>query len=316
MTTDKSILARIMAYRKVLAETESEISTLKAQNPKLFNREEINNLKDKFREKRAEYDKIREELEKIDNQISTLEHNKSERVNQDRTRLYELVRFYKNQYEQTENELNRIIDDLEISSTSACQKYIKALNDREILKNKLASLEQTVDINSLEQITNIQATEQKSTPFGPVLITKNLFTNLNKFTNWQKEFSARNKLEILTDEKNSGITFISTEQNIQIEVSKEKISGAWNKDCEPAAISLLVEIYLKSIENEKVDKHQVEGKTSDITQQIEMELAKQLNAKGLKNANINDKELDAILNTKFAHEKTADADDAYPLMSI
>lgn len=295
MPIDKSKLPLIMAYRKVLSEIDHSILMLKQQNPNLLTLEEVKIVEETYRNKREEFLELSNRLQENNNKLNTLASNTTS-VQTEKEHLLNELQEQRKKYEGLQKDLEQLAKRVEESFSDEAQKYREKLIDREIVKKKLSELETTLDEETLEQAANLQATEKKSSPFGPVLINKNLLETIIKSSDWQKEFSNKHKLYVIEDRTEGIIQFISQEKDIQIEVSKEKISGQWSKEKESSAISIMVELYLKGIENQKVDKHKVESKDPESTKQIELELAKQLKAKGVETGEINDKTIENILN--------------------
>lgn len=95
---------------------------------------------------------------------------------------------------------------------------------------------------------------------------------------------------------------MSIEKNIHLEVNKESVKGRWEKNNEQDAINIMVELYLKAIENKKIDRHIAKGADPEATQLMEVGLAKKLRELGQQNILINDKKLGDILDSQNGFE--------------
>lgn len=311
MTNEKKLDPKIlkMAYQKRLGEMNSEISDLKKTYPDLMSPDDIMKLQDQLNTKRSEFDVKQKELGETEQDMKELNRKIEAKLtmtqdpNKEIDRLISSASLKKQEMENIKNEILELNKQLELALNEMTMKYARLISNRNKIIEKIKEIENQDARNELPPTAEIKAVEQKSTPFGTVALPKNLFENISNAADWQQAFAAKYKLLINSVNAESTLILSSSNQNIQLQVTKEKITGSWSKEDEQLAIAMMVELYMKGIENQKIDHHIVEAKSVDITQQIERQLAKQLTAAGIMQCKINDKTVAEILDSHLNAEE-------------
>lgn len=239
----------MMAYRKAILEIENEILTLKHQNPKLLDDNQQNNRKEKYYSKKDEFDSKVTNINKTGHEIEESKSNAIRMSTPEIKQLYDKYQAEKQEVELIKNELDSLEKALTESLKEENRKYIELIIDRKILKEKILLLEKKLDKKPLEDVIKLQAAEKKSTPFDPITIVKNLFKSISESSDWQKDFSNKHKLDINENKAEEKLEFHTNKNDIQIELHNEKITRKWSDDKDQEAIAIMVELYLKAIEN-------------------------------------------------------------------
>lgn len=238
----------------------------------------------------------RKAILEIENEILTLKHQ-NQKLLDDNQQNNRKEKYYskKDEFDSKVTNINKTGHEIEESKSNAIRMStpeIKQLYDKyqaekqevELIKNELDSLEKALTESLKEENRKYieLIIDRKILKEKILLLEKNL--DKKPLEDVIKLQAAEKKLE-----------FHTNKNDIQIELHNEKITGKWSDDKDQEAIAIMVELYLKAIENQNVDKHLVEGKNSRITKQIERELAKELKGKGLEKGEINNKKIDEIL---------------------
>lgn len=198
MTSEKKqpTSSAIDELKKELSEIEREMKEIEKKYPEL---PELKKLKEDYLVKYQEYTNKMKEIDSIYSQKD--KGNKS-----DKEYFYNLIALRKEEVERLEKELQDLYSKINILSNEAGKRYL----DLEVKKGKVLDryLELLEKKPELKQPSEMEAEEKKESPFGPVLIKKNLLENILKSPDWQNNFSQKNNLQILIDEKEEKIKFV------------------------------------------------------------------------------------------------------------